>query len=123
MVMTTPDGQQRETLYEFQAEGGKLTGKVYMLFGAQQIVDGKIEGETFTFATVMRMGEQERRLVTEGRIAGEELKLKRVMPAGFGPPPGAESPGLVGARRQGSAEGELAEMVEGHGVVMLRLSR
>jgi alpha-galactosidase len=88
-VMTTPDGQQRETIYEFKAEGGKLTGKVYMMFGAQDIVDGNIEGENFSFATVMRMGEQDRRMVTEGRIAGEALKLKRVMPAGFGPPPGA----------------------------------
>ncbi len=95
-VVTTPDGQQRETIHEFKAEGGKLTGKVHTLFAAQDIVDGKIEGESFTFATVMRMGEQERRMVTEGQIAGEELKLKRVMPAGFRPPPGAGPPPAAG---------------------------
>ena len=81
-----------------------------MMFGAQEIVDGKIEGETVTFATVMRMMDQERRMVTEGRFAGEELKLKRLPPAGFGPPPGASGPRIIPmettARKLGPGEGK-----------------
>jgi alpha-galactosidase len=89
VALPAPDGSQRETLYEFKAEEGRLSGKIYSGFGVQDIVDGKVEGDRITFATVMRMMDQERRMVTEGVLSGDELKLKRLAPAGgFGPPPG-----------------------------------
>jgi alpha-galactosidase len=112
VAFTTPDGQQRETIYELKVVGGKITGKVHDAFNARDIVDGKVEGENFTFAIVMRTGEQERRMVTEGAIAGDELKLKRRMPAGAappaGPPPGPGGgvgmPAEVTARKLGLEE-------------------
>ena len=96
-------------------------GSVSMTMGEQKIVDGQIEGGTIKFETVMDFFGQERRMKWEGKLEGDELKLKMVggPPPGMvpPPPPGGGGPGGPGGPRPGGGGGPFGggEMVAKRG--------
>jgi hypothetical protein len=65
--------------FDLKAEGDKLTGTVAFAFGNREprtieIKDGKIDGNKFSFATVMSTPNGEFKTVYEGTVEGDTLK-------------------------------------------------
>jgi hypothetical protein len=75
-----------------KADGAKVTGTLEnsQMPGVIEIKDGKIEGETISFAIDRKMGEMEMKIVWKGKIAGEEIKFKREVAGGMGGPGGGQ---------------------------------
>ncbi|MBS1501053.1 MAG: glycoside hydrolase [Bacteroidetes bacterium] len=48
-TIKTPDGNELEVVYNFKADGDKLTGTADSPAGSVSIDDGKITGDTFSF--------------------------------------------------------------------------
>ncbi len=73
-------GQQRYT-YEFKVDGTNLTGHATGMrdngTNDVDIVDGKINGDTISFAEPMKMQDNDVRVEYTGKLAGDELKLHR----------------------------------------------
>ncbi len=86
-----PNGMKRETVYKLRQEGLTLTGSMTAMMGELPIRNGKIEGDTFTFETVMDFGGEERVMKHEGKILGDKLEI-RTVGGMFGPPPGKAPP-------------------------------
>jgi hypothetical protein len=65
--------------FDLKAQGSRLTGSVSMAFGdmeprTTEIKEGKIEGDKFSFTTVMSTPNGEFKMVYEGTVAGATLK-------------------------------------------------
>jgi hypothetical protein len=65
--------------FDLKSEGNKLTGKLDMQFGDQEprsveIQDGKIDGEKFSFNTVMTTPNGEMKIAYSGSVEGDTLK-------------------------------------------------
>ena len=73
--MTTPNGQTFTSTYNLKAEGSSLTGTVVGRMGEAPIVDGKVNGDEFSFAVVRERQGQEFRIEYKGVVSGDELKL------------------------------------------------
>lgn len=63
----------REVTFTFKADGGTLTGTMADERGTVNISDGKVTGDSVSFALETQRG---KRTMT-GTLAGDELKLKR----------------------------------------------
>ncbi len=70
-------GQTRETTFNFNAEGEKLTGTMSGPQGDIQISDGKISGDDISFVVTMSFGGNEVKLTYKGKVAGDEIKFTR----------------------------------------------
>ncbi len=73
---TSPDGTQRQSTFHLKADGEKLTGKVVSQMGESEIKDGVVKGDNVSFSVVRNFNGQEFTLKYEGKVAGDELKLK-----------------------------------------------
>lgn len=94
-------------LFDLKSDGGSLTGTVGNdMMGMIEIADGKIEGDSVSFAQVMTRGQREMRFKFEGKLMGDELELTRSMdrPAGGGPG-GPGRPGGQGGGPGGGGRG------------------
>jgi hypothetical protein len=65
--------------FDMKAEGSKLTGKMTMQFGDMEpremtINDGKIDGDKFSFSTVMSTPNGEFKSIYSGTVEGDTLK-------------------------------------------------
>jgi hypothetical protein len=65
--------------FDLKAEGDKLTGKLGMQFGDQEprtvdIQDGKIDGDKFSFNTVMSTPNGDMKISYSGTVEGDALK-------------------------------------------------
>ncbi len=65
--------------FDLKAQGSRLTGSVSMAFGdmstrTTEIKEGKIEGDKFSFTTVMSTPNGEFKMVYEGTVEGATLK-------------------------------------------------
>jgi hypothetical protein len=65
--------------FDLKAEGSRLTGSVSMAFGDQEprkveLKEGKIDGDKFSFTTVMSTPNGEFKMVYEGTVEGGALK-------------------------------------------------
>jgi hypothetical protein len=65
--------------FDLKGEGGKLTGAATVVFGDQEpmktdIKDGKLDGNKFSFATVISTPNGEFKTVYEGTVEGDTLK-------------------------------------------------
>ena len=65
--------------FDLKSEGSKLTGKLDMQFGDQEprsveIQDGKIDGDKFSFNTVMTTPNGEMKIAYSGSVEGDTLK-------------------------------------------------
>ena len=77
----TPNGQMEST-FVLKADGGKLTGSVTMgQMGDSAISEGKVDGDSVTFAVVREGPNGEFRLNYKGKVAGDEIKFTISMPA------------------------------------------
>jgi hypothetical protein len=75
------DGQSFSIVqtFDLKADSGKLTGKVAMQFGDQEprmidIQEGKLEGDKFSFKTVMSTPNGEFKMAYSGTVEGDMLK-------------------------------------------------
>jgi hypothetical protein len=72
------DGQTRETVFNFKVEGDKLTGTMSGRQGQEiAISDGKVSGDTLSFVVTMERGGNSIRWTYTGKIAGDEIQMKR----------------------------------------------
>jgi enterochelin esterase-like enzyme len=78
--INTPMGLLK-CVYTFQTDGDKLTGKVSSDFGDQkrenELREGKIDGDTLSFVEMFKMQDNEIRIESKGKIAGDEIKFTR----------------------------------------------
>jgi hypothetical protein len=78
----SPIGVQKYT-YEFKAEGDKLTGKATfehsMGKGDAALKDIKVKDGDVAFVETMKIQEMEITVTYTGKLAGDELKLTRVV--------------------------------------------
>ena len=76
----TQVGKQKY-IYEFKADGDKLTGKAIGDIGGEksdtEIKDGKINGAEISFIENVKFQGQEIRVDYKGKLAGDEIKLTR----------------------------------------------
>ena len=72
---TTPDGQARQSTFDFKADGDKLTGIVSSPRGEAPISEGKISGDDISFSVVRNIGGNEVKLLYKGKVAGSEIKF------------------------------------------------
>ncbi len=72
--------------FELKAEGSKLTGSIMMVFGDNErkldIQEGKIDGNKFSFSTVMSTPNGEFKVVYTGNVEGDMLKGTSVREGG-----------------------------------------
>ena len=73
------DGATTTNSFDFKASGSKLTGSMTNPRGETAITDGKIDGDNISFTVVMKMGDNERRLLFKGVMSGDSIKFTRSM--------------------------------------------
>jgi hypothetical protein len=72
---TSPDGQQRESTFTFQVSGETLTGTVASAMGEAKIEEGKVAGDSITFAVTRNFQGSDVKVRYAGKVAGDEIKL------------------------------------------------
>jgi hypothetical protein len=80
------DGQTRELIFTFKAEGEKLTGSMSGQQGDSEITDGKISGDQISFTVKINIQGNERKFLYKGTISGDEMKVTRTIEGGNRPP-------------------------------------
>ena len=75
-TVESPRGTQTIT-FDFHVDGAKLTGKVTTPRGDADISDGKIDGDTISFAQVMNFNGNEMKIVYTGKADGDTIKFTR----------------------------------------------
>jgi hypothetical protein len=76
----TPNGAMENT-FVFKTEGAKLTGTVAMgQFGEAQISDGKVDGDTVTFAVVREFNGNEFKMTYKGAVKENQMTLTISVP-------------------------------------------
>jgi hypothetical protein len=81
--LETPRGTQTLT-FDSHVDGATLTGKITSPRGDTDISEGKIDGDTISFAQVMNFNGNEFKIVYKGKIDGDTIKFTRQ--AGDRPP-------------------------------------
>jgi hypothetical protein len=105
--VTSPSGSKTERVFVFQASGEKVTGTIANIQVAQAtfeekgkppmvgtlktqnadpqaIADGKITGDSLTFAIVSQMFGQEMKTEYKGKVSGDEIKFTVEQGGGMG---------------------------------------
>ena len=75
-TVESPRGTQTIAV-DFHVDGAKLTGKVTTPRGDTDISDGKIDGDTISFAQVMNRDGNEFKITYTGKADGETIKFTR----------------------------------------------
>ena len=71
------DGQTREVVYNFKADGAKLSGTMSGPQGAEiAISDGKIDGDNIAFNVKLEFNGNSMVRNYSGVVAGDEIKMK-----------------------------------------------
>jgi hypothetical protein len=65
-------GETREATFTFKVEGDKLTGSMSGRGGDTPLSDGKVSGDTVSFAVETQRGKR----TYTGTVAGDEIKFK-----------------------------------------------
>jgi len=71
------EGQTRETVFDLKADGEKLTGTMSGRGEPAPIADGKVSGETISFTVTREFGGNTMKWTFTGKVAGDEMKMKR----------------------------------------------
>lgn len=72
----TPVGVQKYT-FDFKADGSTLHGTAISPRGAQEIKEGKINGDEVSFVETLNIQDQAVRVEYKGKLNGDEIKLTR----------------------------------------------
>jgi hypothetical protein len=76
----TPNGAMEST-FVLKVDGAKVTGTASMgQMGETAISEGKVEGDTVTFAVVRQGQNGEFRINYKGTVTGDEMKLNASIP-------------------------------------------
>ncbi len=73
------DGNTMTNTFDLKADGSTLTGTMSNQRGEQTITDGKVDGDNISFTVVMKMGDNERKLMFKGVMSGDSIKFTRSM--------------------------------------------
>ncbi len=77
----TPNGAM-ETTFVFKVDAGKVTGTATMgQMGESPISEGKVDGDTVTFAVVRQGPNGEFRINYSGKATGDDMKITATIPA------------------------------------------
>ena len=72
----SPDGQQRESTFNFQVSGETLTGTVVSsALGEAKIEDGKVSGDTIKFSVTRNFNGSDVKLRYDGKVAGDTINF------------------------------------------------
>jgi len=69
------DGSSLDVTYTFKQDGSKLTGVVASPQGEMPIAEGKVEGDKISFSLTFSGNSGDTKLILQGTIAGDEIKL------------------------------------------------
>jgi hypothetical protein len=75
------NGNQQQT-FDLKADGAKLSGSVSSQRGDQKIEDGKVDGDSVSFNTTMKMGDNEMKVSYVGKVTAEGIEFTREMQGG-----------------------------------------
>ena len=71
-------GQAREVVYNFKADGDKLTGTTTGMGGQEiAITDGKIKGDEISFTTKVEFNGNSMVMMYKGKMTGDEIKFSQ----------------------------------------------
>ena len=73
------DGNTQTNTFDLKVDGSAVTGMMSTPRGEQAITDGKVDGDTIMFTVVMKMGDNERKLMFKGVMSGDSIKFTRTM--------------------------------------------
>ena len=73
------DGAMQTSTFDLKADGSTVTGMMSSPRGDSAITDGKIDGNNISFIVVMKMGDNERKLMFKGVMSGDTIKFTRTM--------------------------------------------
>ena len=74
---TSPDGVDRESTFQFQVDGAKLTGTMDSKPGGrQQITDGQVNGDSVQFNLVSEHDGSAYKIRIKGKLEGDDLKMR-----------------------------------------------
>ena len=74
---TTPDGVERESTFQFQQDGSKLTGSMDSKPGGKQVIDkGQVNADAIDFHLISEHDGAAYRIHIKGKLEGEDLKLR-----------------------------------------------
>ena len=76
--VTTPRGTQTLT-FDFKVDGSALTGKVTTPRGANDISNGKVDGDNISFDQVVNFNGNEFKITYTGKADGDTIKFTRQM--------------------------------------------
>ncbi len=76
--VTTPRGTQTLT-FDFKVDGAALTGKVTTPRGANDISNGKVDGDNISFEQVMSFNGNDFKITYTGKADGDTIKFTRQM--------------------------------------------
>ena len=80
-TVETPNGAM-ETTFVFKVDSGKVTGTATMgQMGESANSEGKVDGDTVTFAVVRQGPNGEFRINYSGKASGDEMKITGTIPA------------------------------------------
>jgi hypothetical protein len=77
-------GQTQQQTFDLKADGGTVTGTVSNPRGEQKIENGKVDGDTISFTTTMKMGDNEMTMKYTGKVSGDSIEFTREMQGGQG---------------------------------------
>jgi len=94
-------GQGITITFNLKADGAALTGTVEAMGNANEIDEGKIDGDNISFTQTIDMQGNEMKISYKGTVSGDEMKLTFTMEGGMGGPGGEGMPPMeVTAKRQ-----------------------
>jgi len=70
-------GNPQTTTFTFKADGAKLEGTVANMRGENPISEGKVDGDTISFAQVMNFNGNEMKITYTGKVKGETIEFTR----------------------------------------------
>jgi hypothetical protein len=79
-------GPARETVFNFKVDGGTLTGTIGGFRGETPISEGKIDGDTISFAQTMEFNGNSVKLLYKGTVSGDSIAFTRTRDGGDQPP-------------------------------------
>jgi hypothetical protein len=70
-----PSGSEQPvpTTFTFQVEGGKLTGSVESPRGNNEILDGKVDGDSITFSVLATINNSRVKMFYDGRMTADGI--------------------------------------------------
>jgi hypothetical protein len=96
-------GDPVQMVFNLKADGANLTGTMAGPMGNENpISDGKVEGDNVTFNIKLNFGGNEMKMLYNGKVTGDEMKLTMEMEGGMGGPGGGQGakPMEITAKRQ-----------------------